>query len=99
MPDHLHLLVEAQVDRSNGLTFISRAKQLSGFCYKQRHNRPLWQRYGYGHVLRDDEKTRVVARYILENPIRARLVSSPEEYPFLGSDTHSLPEILEFTSG
>lgn len=99
MPDHLHLLVEALVDVSNGLKFISRAKQFSGYYYKQKHHRTLWQRYGYEHVLRDDEDTRRVARYIFENPLRAGLVASPQNYPFMGSDTHSVNEILEYTSG
>jgi putative transposase len=99
MPDHLHLLIEAHADQSDGLKFISKAKQLSGFHYKQRYRRPLWQRYAYEHVLRDEEKTRVVARYIFENPVRAGLVRSPQEYQFIGSDTHSVQQVLEFTSG
>ena len=99
MPDHLHLLVEALTEQSNALKFIARAKQLSGFYYKQRYQRTLWQRYGYEHVLRDDEDTRGVARYIFENPVRARLSQSPDLYPFLGSDTHTVAEILEYTSG
>ena len=93
------MLVEAQGDQSDGLKFIARAKQLSAFYYKKEYHQVLWQRYGYEHVLRDDEKTRVIARYIFENPIRARLVRSPEEYPFLGSDTHTVQEVLEYTSG
>jgi len=99
MPDHLHLLIKGLSDVSNGLKFISRAKQFSGYYYKQRYQRTLWQRYGYEHVLRDDEDTRRVARYIFENPLRAGLVASPQNYPFLGSDTHSVNEILEYTSG
>jgi hypothetical protein len=50
-------------------------------------------------VLRDDEDTRRVARYILENPVRGGLMASPEEYPFLGSGVWSVKEILEGTSG
>jgi putative transposase len=99
MPDHLHLLIEALTEQASGLKFIARAKQLSGFYYKQRYQRALWQRYGYEHVLRDDEDMRGVARYIFENPVRAGLVQSPERYPFLGSDTHSVTAILEYTSG
>jgi REP-associated tyrosine transposase len=45
MPDHLHLLVEAAANRSDGLKFITRAKQLSGFHYRQRYRLSLWQRY------------------------------------------------------
>jgi putative transposase len=58
MPDHLHLLVEALAESSNGVKFIARAKQLSGFHYKRAFGDPLWQRYGFEHVLRDDEDTR-----------------------------------------
>jgi putative transposase len=95
MPDHLHLLVEAQTESSNGLEFINRAKQLSGFHYKRTCGRALWQRYGFEHVLRDDEDTRRVARYILENPIRGGLVERVEDYPFVGSFTYTLNELLQ----
>jgi hypothetical protein len=47
-------------------------------------------------VLRDDEATLQVARYILENPLRARLVERLEDYSFVGSGTHSLREILDW---
>jgi hypothetical protein len=36
-------------------------------------------------VLWDDEQMTTVARYILENPVRAGLVKSVLDYPFLGS--------------
>ena len=95
MPDHVHLLVEAQSDDSDGRQFIKRAKQFSGYYFKQRFGTPLWQRYGYEHVLRGDEDTLPVARYILENPLRAGLVASVDEYPFVGSTMYSVREILE----
>ena len=46
-------------------------------------------------VLRDDEATLIVARYILENPVRAGLVATPESYPFSGSEVYALGEILD----
>jgi hypothetical protein len=36
-------------------------------------------------VLREDEETPRVVRYILENPVRAGLVEAYREYPFCGS--------------
>ena len=86
--------MEAQAESSNGLKFINRAKQLSGFYYKQTFGRMLWQRYGFEHVLRDDEDMRHVARYILENPIRGGLVERREDYPFVGSLRYT-NELLE----
>ena len=95
MPDHLHLLVEGTSDDSDCKRFIARAKQYSGFYYAQAHCSRLWQRYGFEHVLRDDEITLVVARYILENPLRAGLAERVEDYPFVGSLVYTRPEVLE----
>jgi putative transposase len=94
MPDHLHLLVEAQSETSDCRQFIKRAKQFSGYHFKQKFNKRLWQRYGFEHVLRDDEGTLGVARYIMENPVRAGLVARVEDYPFAGSPVYPLAEIL-----
>jgi putative transposase len=95
MPDHLHLLVGGKTDRSDGLAFIKRAKQLSGFHFKQAFGEKLWQRYGYEHVLRSDEDSLAVARYIVENPLRAGLVERVQDYPYLGSEIHTIEQILE----
>ena len=57
---------------------------ISGFHYKKARRSRLWQRYGFEHVLRDDELTLVAAKYILENPIRAGLVERVEDYSVRG---------------
>ena len=85
MPDHLHLLVHGESEAANCKGFIALAKQYSGFYYKREFGRTLWQRYGYERTLRKEEQTLVVARYILENPVRARIAQTVEEYPFVGS--------------
>jgi putative transposase len=98
MPDHLHLLVEAQSATSNCLRFITRAKQFSGYHYSKQFGQPLWQRYGFERTLRNDESTLAVARYILQNPVRAQLVVSAADYPFSGSKTYSVAKLLEATA-
>ena len=55
----------------------------------------LWQRYGFERTLRSNDATLSVARYIVENPIRAGLVERIHDYPFLGSSVYSLDEILD----
>ena len=95
MPDHLHVLIEAQRDDCDLKRFVARAKQYSGFYFKRATKHALWQRYGYERVLRNDEETIVVARYIVENPVRAGLVASPLDYPFWGSSTWSREELIE----
>lgn len=95
MPDHVHLLVEGLSDGSDLRAFVKLAKQKSGYEYSKRYQRPLWQPSYYDRVLRDDEDSLAVMRYILSNPLRAGLVSQCEDYPFLGSTTHELEEILD----
>jgi putative transposase len=95
MPDHLHLLVEGTADSSDCKQFIARLKQYSGYYYSAAYQQKLWQRYGFEHVLRDDEITMVVAKYILENATRAGLVERVEDYPFVGSTVYSLADLIE----
>jgi hypothetical protein len=96
MPDHLHLLVEGQTERSDAKKFMALAKQYSGYYYQHEFKARLWQRYGFERVLRSDQNARDVARYIVENPVRAGLVTKPDDYPFLGSSLYSIPELMEY---
>jgi putative transposase len=95
MPNHVHLLVEGCTDDADGRLFIARAKQLSGFHFERQFGVPLWQAFGFERPLRSDECALRVARYILENPIRAGLARHVYEYPFLGSSVYTVDEILE----
>ena len=88
MPDHVHVLVYGTSERSDFRAFALLFKKLTGFYYKRRVGRPLWQPGYYEHVLRNDEVAETVARYILENPIRAGLTRTLAEYPFAGSDLY-----------
>jgi putative transposase len=72
MPDHVHFLVEGLRDTSDSKRFISRAQQFSGFYYAKEFDCKLWQRYGYERVVRHDEATMDVIRYIVANPVRGR---------------------------
>ena len=94
MPDHVHLLVEGTAPDSDLRVFCRLAKQYAGFRYKQRTHRALWQPSYYDHVLRDEEDTFSVVRYIVENPLLANLAKRADEYPFLGSCTVDTKALL-----
>ena len=96
MPDHLHMLVEGTAADSTLKGMIARAKQYSGFYYKQAFGKQLWQRYGYERTLRHDEETLVIARYIVANPIRASLANSLGEYPHWGSSTWTREQLIDY---
>jgi putative transposase len=94
MPDHIHALIEGRHPAADFREFVRIFKQRSSFEWKREWGKPLWQRSYFEHVLRDDEDTIGVAKYILENPVRAGLVERPEDYPYLGSLTVSVRELL-----
>ena len=79
--------------------FIARAKQFSGYEFGKRKDGRLWQKYGYEHVLRDEESTGEIAAYILENPLRAKLAETVEEYPYFFSSVYCREELVEFVFG
>ena len=95
MPDHAHLLVEGRSENSDALAFVHQAKQQSAYEFSKAFDQKLWQPSFYDRILRDDEASLSVARYIFENPVRAGLVKNPEDYPFLGSSRYTLKEIME----
>jgi putative transposase len=95
MPDHLHLLIEATSEGAVLPEAVRVMKQRSAFRFKRRTGRSLWQTGYYDRVLRDDEATLSVARYIVANPVRAGLVESPRDYPYLGSDVYSMEALLD----
>jgi putative transposase len=94
MPDHLHLLVAGISEASDFRSFMKAFKQDTGFSYRQRCQEALWQHGYHERILRDDEATAAVVRYILENPIRAGLARRLGEYPFAGSAVYDWPALF-----
>jgi putative transposase len=95
MTDHLHLLVEGTSEAAAFCEFVRIFKQRFSYQWKAVHGTKLWQRDYFEHVLRAEDHTITVARYIVSNPVRAGLVNSPEAYPFSGSLTMDLRDLVE----
>jgi putative transposase len=76
MPDHVHLLLTPQslsIERVVG--FIK-----GGFSHRLGSNFPVWQRGFTDHRIRDSDEFYARREYIHQNPVRARMVESPELY-------------------
>jgi len=93
MPDHLHLLIEGQ-DQASLKDLMRLFKQRTSYDYKQETDDCLWQPSYYDHVLRNDESFIRVGRYIIDNPVRAKLVKDFQDYPYIGSETLNLKDFL-----
>jgi REP element-mobilizing transposase RayT len=44
--------------------------------------KPFWQDESYDRLVRDADEFRRVQRYIENNPVKAGLAATPEEYPW-----------------
>ena len=94
MPDHVHLLVEAARDDADLEAFVATAKQRAAYIARQWIRGRLWQPGYFDRILREEDDVFAVARYVLNNPVRAGLVDAPEEYPFLGSEVLTTNDLI-----
>jgi putative transposase len=94
MPDHLHALVEGCCEDADIAKSVARFRQSSGYGYRRRCGARLWQEGYYDHVLRKEDDTLEVARYIIANPVRAGLCNDARRYRHLGSSRYSLDELV-----
>ena len=93
MPDHLHALVKGKAVDANFRSLIRSWKQRTAYEWKQRTGERLWQEGYFDRVLRDEEGDLWVIHYIASNPVEARLVEAPEDYPLFGSTEYSWSDI------
>jgi len=77
MPDHVHLIVMADV--TSDITIGQWVKAFKAMVSLRQFK---WQSGFFDHVLRSDEGRSEKWEYIRMNPVRAELVEYPEEWPF-----------------
>jgi REP element-mobilizing transposase RayT len=81
MPDHVHWLV--QLGQRQGLSQL--VQRLKSDASRRLHRigvgGGVWARSFHDHALRAEEDLKVVARYIIANPMRAGLVDCIGDYP------------------
>jgi REP element-mobilizing transposase RayT len=99
MPDHLHALCEATTHDASLPAFVSRFKQRSAHRFACEVGGRLWQESFFDRHLRAGDDLRRIAAYIVANPVRAGLVANAADYPFCGSATMTLDELLGSIAG
>jgi putative transposase len=83
MPDHVHVLLAGRSVDARLRVLIGAWKQRSGYAFgRMLPGERLWQPSYFERVLRENEGNELVARYIVENPIRAGLATRLGEYPY-----------------
>lgn len=94
MPDHVHLVVSGRAQNADLVRFAKRSRQRIAFAHRRTAGVPFWQDGYYDHILRDHERLSRTIRYIADNPVRAGLVASWDQFPFTGSQLGDLFHVL-----
>ena len=89
MPDHIHWLFQLHADGELG-KIVARTKGRAAFRINRalRRSGTLWQDGFHDHAARREEVLENLANYIIHNPVRAGIVSSPHDYPHWWSRWH-----------
>jgi len=84
MPDHMHIIFEllgsaSLADVMKSIKGIS-ARRINQLLHRKGH---VWEEESFDHVLRLKERSRAKYEYVSLNPVRAGLVRTPDDYPWL----------------
>lgn len=82
MPNHVHVLITPKADLPRILKVIKGGTARAANQILGATGRTFWQEEFYDHLVRNREEFRRIRNYIELNPVRAGLVTSPEEFPF-----------------
>jgi len=86
MPDHLHFVTKKEVESYFTLSdLICKLKSKSVYLLKQKKLIPesFWNKKYFDHVIRNEKDWLEKIRYIINNPIKAKIVNSGDRYPYL----------------
>jgi len=92
MPDHVHMLFTPLRSEDGWPHPLQKIlKMIKGTSARDINKLlgsggPVWEEESFDHVLRSQESLREKIEYIRMNPVRARLVQTPEEYKWLWVD-------------
>jgi putative transposase len=83
MRDHIHLFVRGGPDFILS-EWAKGLKRAISTATKTNEHRVVWQPGFFDHILRNDESYSQKWQYVYENPVRAGLAESPEQWPYQG---------------
>ena len=80
MPNHVHLLITPQTDLPRIMQKLKGSSALKANQLLGRTGMTFWQEESYDRLVRDAVEFRKIENYIVQNPVRAGLAVSAEQY-------------------
>jgi putative transposase len=84
MPDHIHLFVALEPEVKVAGWMKSLKNSLSKILRRLAVSPPHWQKGFFDHVLRSSDSYSQKWEYVRDNPVRAGLAKTWEDWPFSG---------------
>lgn len=81
MPDHMHCLVQLRDQTLAGLMCQVKSRSAAAVNRALGRKGRLWQKGYHERAVRREDDVKALARYVVANPIRAKLVSRVHDYP------------------
>jgi len=82
MANHVHLLMLPLIDPSYVMKSLKGASAREANRILGRTGTSFWQKESYDHWVRDRAEFERIRAYIEYNPVKAGLVTAPEDYPW-----------------
>jgi len=85
MPDHLHLFVCIPPGAVGLSMWVKSLKnKMSKHWRENGIETPHWQKGFFDHLIRSNKSHAEKWKYVMQNPVRARLVKRAEDWPYAG---------------
>ena len=89
MANHVHLLAWPKAPPPKLLQSLKSYTGREANKLLGRTGEPFWQKESYDHWVRNDDELRRIRVYIEQNPVKAGLVTKPEDYPWSSAATRA----------
>jgi len=84
LPDHLHFFVSLGEDKYLGQWIGMLKRTISKVVKPYGSSDPVWQRGFFDHVMRSTESYSQKWDYVRDNPVRAGLAKTADDWPYCG---------------
>ncbi|MDU0371694.1 transposase [Hymenobacter endophyticus] len=84
MPNHVHVIVSPPENAPSLAETLQRIKGYTALQANKLLGRTgqFWQRETYDHIVRNSEEMQRIIAYVVNNPVKAGLVESWEQWPY-----------------
>jgi putative DNA methylase len=86
MPNHVHMIIRPRLDLPKAISWIKACTARDANCLLNRTGRQFWARDYFDRWIRNRYEEQRIENYISQNPVKAGLCATPEDWPWSSRD-------------